>query len=428
MNLHARVGAVFTALVLMMGCGDNERLPGPPATPIARARFCDLPGSLRVTESARTVVPGGPAEDAAALEFLQLPVGFCAHVFARVGNPRQLRFAPAGELFVSSPGTPTTSNGPDGRASILVLPDDDRDGVADSQEPYLAQIPSNFGMTFANGFFYYQDATRIMRRPYRSGDRRAAEPSEVVADIRIYESEAHWPKALDVADDGTLYAGNGGDQGEDCEPGRPFHGGILKLDGAPGGTPVVAGMRNPISVRCARGHNRCFAVELGRDISARVGGREKLARIREGEDWGFPCCAGKDVPFPEFQPTPDCSTVTQEQGSFLIGNTPFDVDFESGRWPAPWTHRAFVPLHGTYVTWAGMDLVALEMDPLTGDLLPGSTMTGAAPGSLLLFASGWDDRTLTHGRPTAIAFAPDGRMFLSNDANGLILWIAPLDL
>jgi len=33
---------------------------------------------------------------------------------------------------------------------------------------------------------------------------------------------------------------------------------------------------------------------------------------------------------------------------------------------------------------------------------------------------------MDHGRPAAIAFAPDGRMFVGNDINGLIVWIAPV--
>ena len=42
------------------------------------------------------------------------------------------------------------------------------------------------------------------------------------------------------------------------------------------------------------------------------------------------------------------------------------------------------------------------------------------------FATGWDDGTLSHGRPAAVAFSPDGRLFLSNDQKGDIYWFAPL--
>jgi glucose/arabinose dehydrogenase len=51
------------------------------------------------------------------------------------------------------------------------------------------------------------------------------------------------------------------------------------------------------------------------------------------------------------------------------------------------------------------------------------------------FASGWDDGKLDHGRPSDIAFAPDGRMFVTQDVGpevtgslGIVFWVAPLDL
>jgi len=392
------------------------------------AHFCDLPGSVQTTASGVVVVPGGPT-GAPNLSFLHLPVGFCAHFFANVGNARQLRFAPGGELFVASPTTGTTGGGAGGRAAIIVLPDDNHDGVADAPTTtFLSGVPSTQGMLFFDGYFYYQNGTKIMRVSYATGDRSPSGSSEQVADITIYVSSLHWPKALDVADDGAIYVSNGGDQGEACNPTHPFHGGILKLDGSPGGTPVAKGFRNPISLRCSRGHDLCFAAELTRDFTASEGGREKLVPIRQGDDWGFPCCATQDLPFPEITPVPDCSTVTPESVSFIVGNTPFDLDFETGKWPAPWNDRVYVPMHGAAGSWAGARMVAIQLDPMTGELLPGSDLPGMSSGAMADFATGWDDGTLSHGRPADVAFAPDGRLFLGNDNNGDIIWIAPLDL
>jgi glucose/arabinose dehydrogenase len=42
------------------------------------------------------------------------------------------------------------------------------------------------------------------------------------------------------------------------------------------------------------------------------------------------------------------------------------------------------------------------------------------------FATGWDDGSHAHGRPTAVTFSSDGRLFVSDDQNGLIFWIAPM--
>jgi len=409
----------------------------PPATETAAAtplaRLCDLPGSIQMTDNGVVVVPGGQAS-APDFRFMQLPVGFCAHYFATIGNTRQLRFAPGGELFVASPTTPTTGGGQGGRSAIMVLADDDHDGYADAPITFLGgtsappSLRSTQGLLFTGGFLYYQNGTKIMRVPYATGDRAPSGPSEQMADITYYFSSLHWPKTLDAADDGTIYVANGGDQGEACDPTRPFHGGIRKLDGTPDGGPVAKGFRNPISVRCGRGHNRCFAVELAKDFTTFQGGREKLIEIHQDDDWGFPCCATKDLPYVGIQPAPDCSGVAADSDSFMIGETPFDVDFETGKWPAPWAHRAYLPLHGVAGAWDGARVVAIAMDPTTGELMPASTLPAGPPGSVVDFAIGWDDGKRSHGRPANVAFAADGRLFLGNDNTGDIVWIAPVDL
>jgi len=423
----------------------------PPATPTDTAgpatptntpmsgggRFCDLPGSIQYTAPGVVVVPGGPSSTS-NLMFMQLPIGFCAHFYANVGNARQLRFAPGGELFVASPTKTTTGGrGQVGRAAIVILPDDDHDGIADTTLTFLNNLPAAQGILFHDGYFYYQAGssqtrwgTQIMRRPYAPGDRSPSEPEEQVADVTVYFSPLHWPKAMDAGDDGTIYVANGGDEGEACDPTLPFHGGILKLDAsqASGVAEVARGFRNPISLRCARGYGKCFAIELTKDYTTPVGGREKLLPIRQGDDWGFPCCATKDTPFPQIHPVPECSMVSQEIDSFFVGNTPFDLDFETGRWPEPWKHDAFVPQHGAYGTWTGARMVNIDFDAMTGQVLPGSDLTGMSTGAMSDFATGWDDNTNSHGRPANVAFAPDGRLFLGNDNTGDIIWIAPLDL
>jgi glucose/arabinose dehydrogenase len=269
-----------------------------------------------------------------------------------------------------------------------------------------------------------------MRVPYATGDRHPSGASEQVADITYYNSGLHWPKVMDMADDGTIYVGNGGDQGETCVTPHPFHGGIRKIDGTPNGAPVAQGFRNPIGIRCWQGHNVCFALELDLDYSYNNGGREKMVPIRQGDDWGFPCCATTNEAFPASPPGTSCSMVTQDTVGFYIGDTPFGLGFSPASWPAPWANVAIIANHGAAGSWVGARVTAITMNTTTGLPLPGSdlAMPGADTGSLHAFATGWDDGTLTHGRPAAIEFSSDGRLFIGNDSSGDILWIAPLDM
>jgi glucose/arabinose dehydrogenase len=417
----------------LMACDDSGPI-SPPIdggfdAPPYTGKFCDLPGSFRTTNGGVVdQLPGGP--DLPNLRFMKLPDGFCVHFFGNVGNPRQLRFSPAGELFVASPTKGTTSGGANGRAAIVVMPDDNQDGMADATLTFLPQLPSTQGMLFAkDNFFYYQDDTRIKRVPYTTGDRKATATGELVVDIDFYYSTIHWPKVMDQADDGTIYVTNGGDQGEFCdaevaEAARPLNGGILRINPDKTTTPIAKGCRNPIGIRCPRGHNKCFAIELARDYTDGMGGREKLIPVREGDDWGFPCCATKGLPYPDLNPVPTCSKVAAEHDAFTIGSTPFDLDFEPGGWPGMWQGRVFVPLHGAAGTWLGARVVAIATNPATGDPLFGSYLDGEFKGAMADFATGFEDHL--HGRPTEVAFSPDGRLFLSNDVTGDIVWIAPI--
>jgi len=429
-------GPILLSLATVYACTSGRVAPAPvaDASPPRRDDVdaaiphpCSLPGSIQHAAGGVVVTPGGgPAPD---LSFVSVPPGFCVHYYGTVPNARQLRFAPGGELFVASPSTPTTGGGPGGLASIVVLPDDDLDGVADTPLTYMDSLPSTQGLLFTGGFLYYQDGTVIRRVPYALGDRAPGGASEQVADITVYDSAGHWPKALDVADDGTIYVGNGGDQGETCDPTRPFHGGILALDGSPGGALVARGFRNPIALRCARGHDQCLAVELGKDFSmAPDFGREKIVPIRQGDDWGFPCCATLNTPYEGIIPVPDCSGIASESDAFYIGDTPFGIDFEPGLWPSPWTGDAIVTLHGSFGAWAGARVVAVAMDPTTGLPRTGSDLEGGDEGGLSDFATGWDDGLRDHGRPASVAFARDGRLFIGNDNDGTIVWIAPMTL
>jgi glucose/arabinose dehydrogenase len=249
------------------------------------------------------------------------------------------------------------------------------------------------------------------------------------------QDSLHWPKVFDVARDGTIYITNGGSQLDECSSTWPARGAVLRLE-ADGTTSVVAtGFRNPIAMRCEQDHDACLVVELALDYSGNAGGREKVVPLRFGDNWGFPCCATRDLPYTsvvyaDTAATPDCSSVPSESDAFVIGHTPFGIDFAPATWPGQWSGRAFVTVHGVVGSWVGARVVGLALDPITGYPLPASELdsTLGVPGSMLDFATGWDDGTRQHGRPAPIAFAPDGRMFLGDDWLGAVVWIAPVDL
>jgi glucose/arabinose dehydrogenase len=387
--------------------------------------YCGLPGSLVFTQGTRLTIAGGAPDD---ISYLTLPDGYCAHHYGTVASARAIRFAPGGELFVASPSRGTAGGAPTGKGAIMVLPDDNNDGLADQALQFQNSLPSTQGMLFTPGFFYYQDETRVLRVPYTLGQRSNATVPTQVIDVTVYKPPFHWPKTIDVADDGRIYVTNGSEQTEACVSPHVFVGGVLEIDGTPNGKLVAQGFRNAQYMRCQKGHNNCFVNELTRDFSATQGGREKVVLFKDGQDFGFPCCATKDLPFPE-NPASDCSMVQPDTDTFRVGDTPFGLDFEPGAWMGTFKENIFVAEHGAVSTWYGARIIAIQTDPATGKPLPGTTTDAGVPGgSMRTFASGWDDDTRSHGRPADVAFSSDGRLFVANDYTGQIFWIAPLGL
>jgi hypothetical protein len=86
-----------------------------------------------------------------------------------------------------------------------------------------------------------------------------------------------------------------------------------------------------------------------------------------------------------------------------------------------------VATHGAAGSWKGARMVAIPMDPTTGLPMPSTNVSGMDVG-MVDFATGWDDNSHGHGRPAAVSFSSDGRLFLGNDNDGTIIWIAPLGM
>ena len=392
--------------------------------------FCSLPDAF--VASKYLVDNHSVGLPAANLSWLTMPEGFCAHYYATVPVVRQLRFAPGGDLFAASPGTATYGGGRGGLAAIVILPDDNHDGLAEQPIPFITRsaagsdLWSTQGFAFTEKELYYQDGTVVRRIPFAAKDRSPSAPPQSVVDMATVagQSGLHWPKAIEASPTGGVYIANASDDENICKSTPVIQGAIFKLnsDGSIG--TVASGMRNPIAIRCSPAHDVCLGIDLGMDHSTKIGGREKIVPIRPGDDWGYPCCASHNLPYTNSHyadtgVVPDCSSVAADVTALRIGDTPFSLDFAPESWPAPWGGRLLVVLHGSAGQWLGARIIALALDKATSLPLPANDLD---------FATGWDDGRRAHGRPAALAFAPDGRLFVGDDQNGVVFWIAPVGL
>jgi glucose/arabinose dehydrogenase len=352
---------------------------------------------------------------------LTVPPEFCIRRFASVACPRNLRFAPNGDVFVASPSEGTPGGAPLGLGAIVVLPDDDHDGKADAIVTY-AQTPelrSVHGLAFtrSNAQLLYTVADGVWSVPYQSNDRHMQMTG--LSRIADLTGSTRWTHTVAEATDGRIYASIGQYDSNFC-PSQPRDGAIVRIGGTSPieGEVVVTGMRNPMYTRCTV-WGPCFGAELSGDGWSGIGGVEKLFLFHDGDDLGYPCCVDRNQPTSGVDGmTPDCSNVTSGVQTIPLHDTPFGFDWDvDGNFPAPYTNGFFVAQHGSFASWVGAGVSWAPIDP--GTHYPSQAVQPFVTG----FGHG-----AVEGRPADVVFAPDGRMFIADDQGGAVYWIAPRTL
>ena len=342
------------------------------------------------------------------------PRGFCIRRFARVAMPRVLAFAPNGDLFVSSPGLPSQGGTGPGLGAIVVLADDDRDGLADAPVRFLDGLPSVHGIAFDGDSLLYSVERGVYRAPYVTGDRRARGDVAPVADLG---DSSRWTHTVARSPSGELFVTMGQYDRTNCDQRDARAGSVLRIgNGAPSaGAVVVGGLRNPLYARCEP-WGTCYAMELTHDSWDVYDGREKLVEVRAGDDFHDPCCVDRLQPVPGAMD--DCAGVPDALLRIAKHDTPLGFDWAPPNWPPPYAGAFFVAQHGAFGTWDRAGLFWAYTDPTTHR--PTSAVTP--------FLAGWGAGQPVAGRPADVVFAPDGRLFFADDQDGAVYWVAPLDL
>ena len=345
-----------------------------------------------------------------------VPSEFCIRKFDDVPTPRVLAFAPNGDLLVSSPRRPTPGGAPRGTAAIYLYRATDGErftfAAGDAYESVHALL-------LTEETLYYSTATAVLSVPYRPGDLQIASVAPVqIADVSLNET-GRWTHSLAREADGTILVSNGQTDNNNCPLPDPRLGAVMRIGaGRPArGSVFVDGMRDPLYIRCMP-WNRCYAMELSGDIWENLGGKEKLVELHDGETYGYPCCIDRDLPNPDIKPAPDCSRTATTLHTFPLHDTPFGFDWERGSgWPEPYRNGFFVGLHGKFGSWINAGLQWAPTDPETH--LPTTPAVD--------FATGFG-RFGAIARVADVMFAPDGRLFFTDDQGGAIYWIAPRTL
>ncbi|TNF36271.1 MAG: hypothetical protein EP329_05380 [Deltaproteobacteria bacterium] len=441
----------------LAACGGD---PGPSPTPDADA-LADVAPDTSVADTADDdVVADTASPDTAqndtrepplpntcdtpagsALTHTAVPDGYCAAVWATdLGTPRGMVVAPSGEVLVLERV----------KARVTALWDDDGDGVSGPDERATLASTSglNHGLALGGGYLYASSASTVYRWPYTPGARADLGAAEIV--VKDIPTGGHSTRTLVLDDQGRLYVSVGSGSNVDADSSRSrvrrFDLTAIPEGGLAFGTGAVQadGLRNEVGL-AFDGQGRLWGVQNGVDQLARadLGGdihqdnpAEILSRLdTPGAFHGYPYCwtefllpSGVGLGPGTMWAHPDfmgdgvhtdawCRDPAHVQPPALAmqgHSAPLGLVFYAGAaFPTEVHGDAFVTFHGSWNrdTPTGYKVMRVRFD--------GDVPVEATP--FLAYAGDGDIGQLWPHRPVSVAVAPDGRLLVTSDADGVVL-------
>ena len=406
---------------------------------------------------------GAAANACAGDSGITLSPGFCATVFAdNLGHVRHMVVAPNGVLYVNTwSGRYYRNDTPPAGGFIVALKDSGGSGRADVIERFGPGVPEGSaggtGIALYKGGLFVEQNDKIIRYPLPTDSQSIVpkeSPETVVSGLPLTGDHPMHPFAIDAA--GLLYVDLGsatnacqadnrvkGSPGLDPCTERETRGGIWRYDANKTDQHFSPAERYASGIRNGEGlafdsSGRLFVTQHGRDQlsqnwpnlfkpeqSAELPA-EELIELRQGGDYGWPECyfdgfQQKLVLAPEYGGDGTrvgvCAEKTAPVAFFPAHWAPNDLLIYTGtRFPVAYRGGAFVAFHGSWnrapAPQAGYNVV---FQPLKD---------GKASGSFVVFADGFAGAFKEPGRaayrPTGLAMAPDGSLYISDDVRGRI--------
>jgi len=378
---------------------------------------------------------------------ISVPHGFCATVFAdSLGSVRHLVVLPSGDVYAAR------WEGKGRVGALLALRDTTGDGRADLVDSVVNSGGS--GIASRDGFLYQSTWSEVLRYRLRAGALAPdASPDTIVMGL---PRSGHAARSIVFDTLGRLYLNIGaptnscqlmergvGSMGRDPCPERDAFAGIWRFEAArlrqrqSDGERWASGLRHVVALALHPRTGDLFGVPHGRDdlhenfpqiYDERRGARlppEVMYRLEEGRDYGWPYCyfddsLGRAVLAPEYGGDGTrhtrCETSPAPIAAFPAHWAPNGLLFYEGtQFPARYKGGAFIAFHGAWYRPPpnnGFNVVFVPVED--GKPMP----------RFEVFADGFAGRRkrplhASH-RPVGLAEAPDGALFVSDDAGGRI--------
>jgi glucose/arabinose dehydrogenase len=330
---------------------------------------------------------------------LKLPKGFNIEVFASgLTNARSLRVDDKGNVFVTT------------RVLDRVYAVTNKNGKKEVKT-LATGLNSPNGIALHNGTLYIAEINKISKIE-NVADRLDNPPKPTVIYDDLPSDAPHGWKFLTVGPDNKLYF-NIGAPCNVCMP-SDRHAQIrrINLDGS--GMEVVArGIRQIVGMDWHPTLKQLYFTENQRDWLSEDQPQDKLNRLANpGKDhFGFPYCAGGDIPDPQFGWGHSCEEFTKPIAQLGPHTAPLGMRFYTGKmFPPQYKNAIFITRHGSWnrSKKIGGDVVVAKLNP-------DGTVRSLEP-----FITGFIVDNNYIGRPVDMEWLKDGSMLLSDDYNGAV--------
>jgi len=341
------------------------------------------------------------------------PAGFKVELFASdLSEPRVLRKAPNGDLFVAESGA--------GRIRLLrgIGPD----GKPERSEVFADGLERPYGIAFYPPgpdpqWLYVGDTGALVRYAYRNGQLHAGARPQRIA---VLPSGGHWTRDVQFSQDGaTLFVAVGSASNiddPDVTPAEAQRADILALEPDGSHARVYAwGIRNPSGLAIDPASGRLWCAVNERDGLGDNLVPDYITQVQSGGFYGWPWwyigahqdprLAGKRSELGHVAIVPDVLLQPHD--------APLQLTFYQGsQFPARYHGDIFATSHGSWnrAVRTGYEVIRVPVDP-----------ERRARGGYEDFLTGFvvDDRHVW-GRPVGVAEAADGSLVVSDDASDSI--------
>ncbi|MCA1668955.1 MAG: PQQ-dependent sugar dehydrogenase [Thermomicrobia bacterium] len=392
-----------------------------PATPTDTPATAPPTAAASDTTTSPTAVPTAAAPTVAATPTgppqthalpggtVTLPAGFDIGVYAQnLGPVRFMAVRPSdGLLFVA-----------DGNGRILILPDANHDGKADSTVVFASGLNLPSSIAFFQDWVYVGETSTVSRF---SAPNNATQPqgNKEVVIPNLPPPTDHWTRTIAFGPDGKLYLAIG----SNCnvcvqQDTRRAAISVYDPDGK-NGRLFATGLRNAVGFTWQPGTNTMWATVNGRDSIGDDIPPDELRIVRDGSFNGYPYCYNGTTPNPEFGDPSRCAQAVPAEVALPAHSAALGITFgDQFNAPQPYKESIYIAYHGSW-----------NRSVKTGYKIVRVPFVNGQAGQPEDFAWGWlpgsaDNPGAVWGRPVGVTVGSDGALYLTDDDQGRVYRIA----